>query len=260
MLSAKNASLNMRFSHSTFKSKTKQKVKEVHGSFMTEAFVTLRTNGQPCHNITVGFQADRATKAEIHVDGRKDSHPGQRVSIYSGRGKPSFRLDNVIISLLPELSNSNQESAARLYELLGRAVLTIDNGAWRVTITSRRDSNLNTKKRLDLVLTPQASVDHDPVAPHGIIGQTFDRDNLAVIGKRDNYESDVVLTNAMAEGFIEGDASEYKMEDPFSTQFKYSRFDKLFAPPRNVSRLTGSKVARKGMGATLATTKAIGDM
>jgi len=49
--------------------------------------------------------------------------------------------------------------------------------------------------------------------------------------------------SAVAEGFIEGNAKDYEISqnDPFSSDFKYSRFDAVFAGTRNVSALTGDK-------------------
>ena len=45
----------------------------------------------------------------------------------------------------------------------------------------------------------------------------------------------------MGEGAIEGAAEEYEINttDPFSTDFKYSRFNATRASPRNVSALMG---------------------
>ena len=52
---------------------------------------------------------------------------------------------------------------------------------------------------------------------------------------------------AMGEGAIEGAAEEYEIDatNPFSTEFKYSRFHAAHASPRNVSALTGVRRAFK---------------
>ena len=49
------------------------------------------------------------------------------------------------------------------------------------------------------------------------------------------------LEQAMGEGAIEGAAADYAIDaaDPFSTEFKYSRFHATHASPRDVSALTG---------------------
>ena len=84
------------------------------------------------------------------------------------------------------------------------------------------------------------------VAPHGLIGQTFDGDGMGVIGNTDNYNSNEVTTSAMGEGAIEGDAADYVMASKFATEFKFSRFGLTEAKPRDVSKLTGKKMARSG--------------
>ena len=60
--------------------------------------------------------------------------------------------------------------------------------------------------------------------PHGIIGQSFDGDDVGVNGKQDPYTGatpgPLLVTSAMAEGAIEGEAAEYKMPSKFATAFK----------------------------------------
>ena len=50
----------------------------------------------------------------------------------------------------------------------------------------------------------------------------------------------------MGEGAIEGDAADYVMASKFATDFKFSRFGLTEAKPRDVSKLTGKKMARSG--------------
>ena len=50
-----------------------------------------------------------------------------------------------------------------------------------------------------------------------------------------------LLAAALLEGAIEGVAADYAMADRFATDFKYSRFGKTAAKPRDVSKLTGKK-------------------
>merc|ERR1711920_806063 len=101
--------------------------------------------------------------------------------------------------------------------------------------------HLNHKKvLLDLSTWPLYDVDFDPVAPHGIWGQSFDRDDLAVDGKVDRFgpEDVEVTTAAQAEGAIEGKYVDYMMATPFATAFKFSRFDANMAAPRSVAALS----------------------
>ena len=103
----------------------------------------------------------------------------------------------------------------------------------------------------------------------GLLGQSFDRSYCPhVVGKLDNYSQldngrsalerrsvgGDITTHAMGEGAIEGTADDYLVCSnvnggchtwlPFSTDFKYGRFDARAAPPRNLSKLaSGGKCA-----------------
>ena len=104
---------------------------------------------------------------------------------------------------------------------------------------------------LDVDVTPLYDADHDVVAPHGIFGQSFDGDNLAVDGATDKVvdgESEMT-TKAQGEGAIEGHLSDYRMADRFTTAFKYARFDVAAAKPRDVTKLTGAKRTREAVPA-----------
>ena len=54
---------------------------------------------------------------------------------------------------------------------------------------------------------------------------------------------DLLTSQAMGEGAIEGTPADYEIQrtSPFSTAFKYSRFGLVKASPRNVSVLSGKK-------------------
>jgi hypothetical protein len=49
-----------------------------------------------------------------------------------------------------------------------------------------------------------------------------------------------VTTRAKAEGAIEGTLEHYKVSSDFATEFTFSRFDRISAPVRNVSALSGT--------------------
>lgn len=100
---------------------------------------------------------------------------------------------------------------------------------------------------LNFQLNPLYDADHDAVAPHGLIGQSWDGDGVAIDGAQDDYTGKEVVTKAMAEGAIEGSAADYEMDDKFSTQFKYSRFDAISARPRDVSKLKGVHKDKTGI-------------
>merc|ERR1712113_1111620 len=86
--------------------------------------------------------------------------------------------------------------------------------------------NLNRGKMLlDVEIVALYDADSDVVAPHGIFGQAYDGDKIAVDGAVDKERGSVITTKAQAEGAIEGTWTDYKMESKFATQFKYGRFD-----------------------------------
>ena len=99
---------------------------------------------------------------------------------------------------------------------------------------------------LDVGATPQYDAESDPVAPHGILGQSLDGDSLAVDGARDGLVAaqgpPELFSTAQAEGAIEGNVSDYVVAHPFAVDFKFSRFNSSVpVPSRNVSQLTGEK-------------------
>ena len=107
---------------------------------------------------------------------------------------------------------------------------------------------------MNVEIKPTYAVDYDAVAPHGLLGQTYDRDNLEVNGRRDDYSrlddgrpaasrtgvGGDVTTRAKAEGAIEGRLDDYRVRSDFATAFRFSRFDAASAPVRNASALGGS--------------------
>ena len=100
-----------------------------------------------------------------------------------------------------------------------------------------------------------------PPRGSGIIGQSFDGSKYTVSGRVDEYGLAVdkhgvpkeFTTAAQAEGAIEGVYTDYMVASPFSTVFKYERFDsdKPIAP-RLESKLTGVKTLAKPGDATPA--------
>jgi len=107
--------------------------------------------------------------------------------------------------------------------------------------------------QLDLKIVPLVDPLAHGVAPHGLIGQTADGDDIAVDGAQDNLREmsknakkgpgglKFVYPSAQGEGGIEGKIEDYEVGSEFSTEFKYSRFDAVSAPVRNVAALTGKK-------------------
>ena len=79
---------------------------------------------------------------------------------------------------------------------------------------------------LDLSLRPLLPEARLAGWPHGLIGQSFDGDARPRQGKQDEYSPSMVWTTAQAEG-AEGVATDYHVASPFTTAFRFSRFDPL---------------------------------
>lgn len=125
--------------------------------------------------------------------------------------------------------------------------LTVETGLWRVisAVNAFPFASLNKGKALlDVEVMALYDADADAVAPHGIFGQAYDGDELAVNGAIDKAQGGDMTTTAQGEGAIEGSLADYKLTGPFSTDFKYSRFNALFAPHRDVTKLSGVKIPR----------------
>merc|ERR1719247_3489659 len=133
--------------------------------------------------------------------------------------------------------------------------LTIDTGKWEVTAASLPFPNPSAHRKkalLNLKIDPATGYDPDKdvVAPHGIIGQSYDGDGEGIDGAVDDYgHGEEVTTKAMAEGAIEGEQTDYKMAGPYMTDFKFSRFAMSAAQPRDTTKLRGKRVRREKNGA-----------
>merc|ERR1712226_992571 len=178
--------------------------------------------------VNIEYTADKFDPtAIVHEEGHSD--------VQVRAGMPALVVDDVIVSMVGK-------------------TLMVKTAKWLFTgITSpypfgKLEVNKN-KVLLDVAVQPLYDPDTDVVAPHGILGQSYDQDKLAVDGKTDTeVKSGESTTSAQAEGAIEGTWEDYIMADKFSTDFKFARFGLAQAAPRDVSKLTGSKrVATAGV-------------
>ena len=95
------------------------------------------------------------------------------------------------------------------------------------------------------------------IAPHGLVGQSFDGSKTSLSGKLDSYGgAREVWTSAQAEGAIEGVHTDYAMRSAFATSYRFGRFDAIEPiAPRNISTLSGVKAAaREGAGSSAGVT------
>lgn len=213
LLSAATVSVGAYFVFDTFHMRKKL----VHGSWMKGIAITAMMASNNTLKAAYFSNSSYAAEIRIGTDGMATLKRGE-----------TFEGDGVKVAL----STQN--------------VFTLSNREWSIeakNIYAPYPRANRFKTRLDISIKPIANVDASPVAPHGLVGQMYDRDDKMVVGKMDDYmvKDKVIVTSAMGEGAIEGTADDYIIDakDPFDTKFKFSRFGLSFAPPRNVSLLTG---------------------
>jgi hypothetical protein len=233
LLSATWVTLNALFQHKTYHD-AGPKHREVHGSFMFAGFAAITTGaGRLLH---IGYDATRAVFVNVAVVN------GTEPTAY--KAPFSMTIDDVSVALV-------------------NRVATITTPEWTIALSSKFKAGIvaagnrcaDGKCFLEVKASPRVDVAKLKVAPHGLIGQTYDGDGVGVIGKMDDYKTrdNVVTTSAMGEGAIEGDASDYEMASKYATDFKFSRWGKIEAKPRDVSQLTGQKVKSTGTKGAEAT-------
>ena len=225
LVSAKNVTANALFKHVDYHDAGLLR-RLVHGSFMTEVYLTVMTAGN--RMVFIEYDAKRAVFLKVGVN------------------------DTNLVAYKMPVSVSVDDATVTLEDRKA----TVKTAEWVLTITSKFKAGIvaagNTcadgKCFLEVQISPLTDVSKMPVKPHGLIGQTYDGDGVAVMGKMDEYKTrdNVVTTSAMGEGAIEGDASDYEMPSKFATNFKFSRFGLASAKSRDVSKLTGKKAKLAG--------------
>jgi len=117
--------------------------------------------------------------------------------------------------------------------------LTVTAANWRTVATVTKGAPHWGKLRMSVSVQPLYDTMNARVSPHGLIGQTYDKDTKPRFGKRDSmhlldngkpvnartHAGGTFTTRAAGEGAIDGSADDYRISGPFSTDFTYSRFD-----------------------------------
>lgn len=213
-LSARDLSLNVKTDAATFILDGAT----VHGTFISEV-----------HFVWYYRTVDKWLNLTYWANEVSEGNWGWRVINGTCMGRP-FKLG-------PKASRQCDSATIRTDYASG----TIETPEWVVTISARPVYNRvhGPKHRLDIGMKPRVAERDLSAWPHGVIGQSFDGDGMPIGGKKDNYTSGVVFTKAMAEGAIEGNASDYQVFDAYETRFKYSRFDATMANsrPRAIARV-----------------------
>ena len=206
LLSAPNVSFAAETTESHFQQKMGKQT--VHGTHFTKAFFTLRTNitGQIVRvTVTAAITPWFSPYATVSVVG-ENTKPRK---VAFGHG-PTFELEDVSVTA--------DSKTHVLVRTAGWALAVTRRILFKPLPTSK------TRNYLNVDVKPESA---DPRLAHGMLGQAFGPALLGrtVEGKLDNYSAAEVSTSAQAEGAIEGVYTDYKLATPFSTTFKYSRFD-----------------------------------
>ena len=252
-LSAPLLQVNVLTEARTFKrARTATKRQLVHGSFITRAFIRLNAT-LPGGKIALVRIAILAEQYDTFRDYRTDDLPSFFLHTPQARYYNKTRIEVGDVAVM-------QLSGGRTF---------VRGAGWQFTIHRRRLMKPVVEgaavapsagwTRLHWFLDTKFDVlDNNPtlvathgrstigtIAPHGIIGQSFDGSMIAVSGKLDDYgDGPEFTTSAQAEGAIEGSADDYIVPSPFSTDFRFSRFSAISpVAPRNVSLLAGAKAA-----------------
>ena len=145
------------------------------GSAMKAAVWTFRTNVTG-RLVTVEYNASAAmpNRAYVRVS---DSYAAVWLSHQS---KP-FELENVRI----EMREKKQTGMGKRGSWHGMALI-VSSGLWRTNVWSKSFPNAADnpgKALLNIHIEPLYDADSDPVAPHGLIGQSYDGDGFGELSK-----------------------------------------------------------------------------
>ena len=199
----------------------------VHGTFLTGAYFSLRASTG--RRFDLDFEVERLNERGYGWTAVR----GRCAKVGSEGARFAFGLHGT-------------RSCDDLHAFMNYSTLTVVSREWNVSVTSRpvygRVGARGTAHRLDVRVSPRGAWS---VPPHGILGQSYGRSRRD--GRVDVYpESGEFTTSAMAEGALDGEASDYELAAPFDTTWRYSRFDDVRAPCVNcnatASNLTSGAV------------------
>lgn len=218
-LSVPGLSVNMKIENATFR----YKHAEVHGSFMTEMSLHAIVGGPKKKVIKISHIAAQSN----------EQNWGWRM-VNGTCGGHHFYLG-------PEGIRHCEEFSAKTYG--ASSVIRVHDWVIWTSTNYIYDRIHGPKHRIDIAIQLNTTEKSMKVAPHGIIGQSYDNDMYAVDGKQDIYPNfGTFYTSAQAEGAIEGDYTMYKMNGRYDTDFKFSRFDATYGQPRSLKNLNIRKV------------------
>jgi len=247
LLSARNISLNVMTENATFELHKPEhpRHKHVKGSFLTQAHLVVRTFLGKL--VRLSFWADVIGPTSMTwANGTVDAPDGTRVT--PGAFKLGVHADKTIDDVRFTTDWSTLRATTSEFEI-AITPINLRTEKWANFTYVKPELNVvGPHHRLDVSIKLRVP---EPVlllatAPHGIIGQAWDGDGLAIDGEIDVYpEKGDFTTAANAKGAIEGTIGDYRMATPYATAFKFSRFDSSHAAPRDVAKLVAAGVLNK---------------
>ena len=175
----------------------------VNGSFLTEAHVVARVD-RGRREATASFYASELDEHNMGWEVIRGSCVGRPFKYGKHGGKDCFELKTK----------------------MGHSSATFTIGNWTVIVHGNHVYNWASgpKHRIDVSLSARGDAAARSL-PHGLVGQSFSS-SAPRWGKKDLYPlAGSFKTSAMAEGAIEGSASNYEVAGPYSTTFTFSRYD-----------------------------------
>tara|TARA_B110001450_G_scaffold182087_1_gene170147 strand:- start:821 stop:1615 length:795 start_codon:yes stop_codon:yes gene_type:complete len=201
------------------------KPKIVHGSFFTNAMWRLRTS---------------ISKTILYVNTSADTV-----------GFDVWSADHTLIASKHAIWQEHRREDIRVF--YKQSTLYLRGAGWETNVTRRPVYNRihGPKWRFDMTIRQLIGTGFETrhgtpsnvTWPHGLIGQTWDGDSVAVDGTQDDYDSDdtEIWTHAMAEGALDGKSSDAYIVDPNTFAFRYSKFEGGASSHRDVHALLGVK-------------------
>ena len=236
-LSARNVTLNVRTTEATFRLPGAPKWDgnqrhtsniTVHGTFLTEAYVVVRTSQNRYLNVSFNATSALSPGTPINWIGWN----GVRASCSLRKSRdPLWR---------KPVAPHNHVYCDEVTVDATLAAIVVLTPEFNLTLIKMPvyDRVSGPTHRLDLQLSLRVRDTALAVQPHGIIGQGWDGSGKARFGRVDEYPREgTMTTSALAEGAIEGSAADYEVATPYETAFRFSRFD---ARPRSSSPLASA--------------------
>ena len=260
LLSTPNVTMNMQMKAQSFASPWSRL--RVNGTFASAASWVIRT---PVTGSLMRLSFNSYLPHAAHIDVRRagGGPPGRdppgRWSSIGADGDDSWALDDdhTWVLALHDIKRPTV-FVEGISVTLKKKELVVFTPQWRMRAKSTFGYPHAGVLRMNLGVTSLYPLcDHPGIAPHGILGQTFDCDGLAINGEEDSYEilddgrttrsrvsnaGGEVTTRAQGQGALEGVLQDYRLPSLFDISFPYSRFmadaSKGF---RNTSRVTGAR-------------------